>query len=153
MAQPGVFRWKMSASLEGQDALLKMLLDRAGPEAKREALEKVAKFLIIEARRLVPRDTGELEAEISVFYDGDMPSSVGISASSPAIHKAIATEYGTWNYSVGTPGAPKTSWRAKSKPSAAMPWLRTSALVARPRILRFLRRYFITGKRGKTDES
>lgn len=147
MAQPGVFRWKMSASLHGQEALLRELLERADPEAQRIAREKMAKLIQAEAKRLVPRETGELESEVGVFYDGQMPSGVGVPASSPAIEKALATEFGTWNYGVGSPGAPKTAWASKSKATAAMPWLRTGVLVARPRILRWLRRFFVTGRR------
>jgi hypothetical protein len=148
MAQPGVFRWKMSASLAGQEALLKALLERADDRAQRIMLDKIARLIYIEARRLVPRETGELESEIQIFYVGDRPAGVGVSASSPAIAKAWATEYGTWNWSVGSPTGPKTAWEAKTKPEAAMPWLRTGLIVATPRALRYLRRALITGKRG-----
>jgi hypothetical protein len=152
VAQPGVFRWKISASLIRQEGILRDLAESAEPEHRRAALEKMAKLIRVEAARLVPRETGELENELTVIYEGDLPTEVGVPASSPAIAKARATEYGSWNYTVGDPAGPKTEWAARSKPTAAMPWLRTGALVARPRILRWIRRYFLTGKRGRNDE-
>jgi hypothetical protein len=152
MPQPGVFRWKMSASLEGQEQLLKSLLERADHDAQVECLTKIAKLIMLEVDLLVPRKSGQLETEVVVFYDGDLPTGVGVPATSPSIDAAFATEYGSWNFDVGGPGSPKTDWPTKSKPTAAMPWLRTSALVATPRALRYLRRFFITGKRGMTDD-
>lgn len=153
MAQPGVFRWKTSVSLEGQADLLAALLERVDDETKQKALEKMAHLVYLEAYRLAPREEGLLESEIQVFYDGDMPSGVGVPSESPAIERAWATEFGTWNWDVGTPNGPKTGWPAKSKPEAAMPWLRTGLLVARPRVLRMLRRLLLTGKRGVEDDT
>ena len=141
--------FKVSASLEGQERMIRELLDRAGPEAKAEVHEWMAKRILREARILVPRKMGELESEVQIIRDGSLPTRVGVPASSPAIHKAWATEFGTWNYDVGDPQSPKTSWLTKSKPTAAMPWLRTAALAQRIPILRHLRRYFITGKRAR----
>ena len=152
MAQPGPFRWKMSASLQGQEKLLRDILERADDESQRIALEKMSKLIKTEQKRLVPRKTGELESEIQVFHDGNKAIGVGIAPDSPAAAKARATEYGTWNYDVGIPGAPKVQWPSKSKETAAMPWIRTSSIVAKPRILRWLRRYFITGKRRRTND-
>lgn len=138
----------MSASLQGQEALLKDLLDRVNPEQRAEMLDHGTKLIKTEAVRLVPRETGELQGEITILNAGDPDNvKIGVPASSPANAKAWATEHGTWNYSVGSPSSPKTDWPAKSKPTAAMPWLRTAVLVAKPRILRFLRRRMLTGRR------
>ncbi|MCA1810483.1 MAG: HK97 gp10 family phage protein [Halobacteriales archaeon] len=145
----GPFRFKVSASLDGQEALLRRLYERANPEAQRDMLEWAADKVASEARRLVPRETGELQREITVFRDGDRPTGVGVPASSPAIHKARATEFGTWNYDVGAPAGPKTEWRAKSKPTAAMPWLRTALLVRRQSILRYMKKVLVSGRREK----
>jgi len=148
-----VFKWKISASLEGQERLLKNLLERADAEARATALAKIGNIVRIEQQRLVPRETGELQGEIRVEAQGDEVR-VGIfpDASPEVQARARATNEGSWNYTVGSPDSPKTEWRAKSKPTAAMPWLRTSVLTARPRILRYLRRFFITGRRGRDLE-
>lgn len=155
MARSEVYKWKVSASLDGQDKLLQALLARASHEQRIVAHEAIAKRIRTEARRLVPRKTGELQRAIQVFYEGDLAVGVGVPADSPAIAKAWATEYGSWNYSVGTPETPKTEWKTKSKPEAAMPWLRTAVLVRRMSILRALRRQFLTGKRprGPSNDS
>lgn len=147
MSSPDPFRIKVSATMAGQEALLKSLYDRASPEARRDLNEWMARRVLREAKQLVPKETGELESEIEVLYDGDTPVGVGVPASSPAIDKAWATEYGASNYSVGEPGTPKLDWKAKSKPTAAMPWLRTAALVHRFSFLKKIRRYFVTGRR------
>jgi hypothetical protein len=146
-ASPNPFRFKVSASLTGQEELLKNLLARASPEAKQALQEWWAKRVLREAKHLVPRDTGQLEQEIAVFYEGDLPVGVGVPSTSQAIHRAWATEYGSWNYNVGSAESPKLDWKTKSKPSASMPWLRVAALVQHMPFLRRVRRYFITGKR------
>lgn len=146
---PNPFRFKVSATMQGQEKLLKALYDRASPQATRELNEWMARRLLAEAKRLVPRETGELESEIQVFYEGSTPVAVGVSGASPAAEKARATEYGSWNYTAGEPGSPKLDWPVKSKPTAAMPWLRTAALVHRFSFLKKIRRYFVTGRREK----
>lgn len=144
---PDPFRFKVSASLVGQEKLLRELLERASPENQRDLLNWYGRRVQREAKNLVPRETGELEEAIDVQFDGDTAVSVGVPASSPAIEKAHATEYGTWNYSVGEPASPKRTWAAKSKMTATMPWLRTAAAVHYIPFLRKIRRFFITGRR------
>lgn len=147
----GKARFQIAASVVGQEKLLEELLRRAKPEHRRELLQWYADRVVREARRLVPRDTGELESEVAIHYDGDMPSSIGVLASSPAAEKARATEYGSWNYDVGSPTGPKLDWPAKSKPTAAMPWLRTAAAIHHYPFLRHIRKFFISGRRDKHD--
>lgn len=144
------FRFQVSMSLEGQAELLKRLMERASPEAQKDILEWAAEKVESEARRLVPEETGELREEITTFRgDNGVPEGVGVPASSPAIHKARATEYGSWNYSVGTPGSPKLDWPAKTKGTAAMPWLRLALLVRRTSILRYTKKVLLSGRREK----
>lgn len=146
MASPK-FSYKVSASLVGQEELLQALLKRSSPEAKQDLHEWYCRRVLRTAKQLAPRETGEMEKAITVFYKGHLPVGVGVPATSPVIDRARATEYGSWNYSVGVPGAPKQDWPAKSKPTAAMPWLRTSALIHHYPFMRRIRRYFLTGKR------
>jgi hypothetical protein len=95
--------------------------------------------LLGHARENVPRETGELEDEIVVLdkyqNGGVVEKGVGVPDSSPAIHKAWATEFGTWNYGVGTPEVPKLDWPAKSKSTAMMPWLSTAVRQTREEFL------------------
>lgn len=151
MGRNDVFRWKLSARIEGMEPMMREVFPTLPPHKQREMLERAADFVRQDARALVPRETGELEREVQVFDDGGITDSifVGVPETSPAIHKARATEYGTWNYDVGAVAAPKTSWPARSKVSAAMPWLRTGLLRARPRILRMFHREFFSGKRAR----
>lgn len=131
----------LTAKLRGsKDAVLDRVMSLMAPAVVRAEVLDGGEILADEMRRRVPRETGELEGEIVAHPlrapPGQFFVNVGVPESSPAIEKARATEFGTWNYGVGTPQNPKTRWAAKSKPGAVMPWARTSVLARKTDIIR-----------------
>ena len=134
-------RGRLVGSREFMEAMWEKARDR---RALREIVERGAEDLAGEMKALVPRETGELESEITAecveSTDQRAVFRVGVRADSPAIDAAWATETGSHNFRVGTPSSPKTSWEAKSKAGATMPWARTALLRHRRRIGRQMQR-------------
>lgn len=130
--------------LHGQGRFVRFLENVLSAAVLRTEVWEGGTALEEEMRRRVPRETGELEDAIQKVRGKQtrtlVTMGVGVPASHPAIHKAWATEFGTWNYTVGRPEAPKTNWPAKSKAGATMPWARTSVLVLKTSLIRNWRR-------------
>ena len=130
----------MTWTLEGGDALVANLEAMVATHRLRPLAEEAARILLEEARRLAPRETGLLEDSIVVVEvsigETNLTLGVGIPDGDPAWARGMATEYGTRAIIVGTPENPVVSWRAKSKGSASMPWLRAAMLNVRPQVER-----------------
>lgn len=125
-------------TLTGGPELLAKLRARVAEEHLRPFIEEAARLLEQEAKRLAPRDTGELEAAITIVVVEAGPRGVvlgvGVPEGDPAFERGMATEYGTRAILVGSPAAPNVSWAAKSKGSASMPWLRAAMLNVAPQV-------------------
>lgn len=134
-------RIRFSIGLTGGDMLVRRMRNYLHGSDLDTPLKEAAHVIKDNALEFVPRDTGLLESEIGVWkVRGRRAYMIGVKATSEAYPQAVATEYGTWNYTVGTPKSPKKSWPAKSKANATMPWLRSGFLKARPKIRKILKR-------------
>lgn len=127
-------------TLTGGPELVAKLREMVATEHLRPVVEEAARLLLAEAKRLAPRDTGELESAIVVVEvtlgDKVISLGVGVPEGDPAWERGMATEYGTRAIIVGTPESPRVSWTAKSKGSASMPWLRAAMMNVAPQVER-----------------
>lgn len=127
-------------TLTGGDELVANLKAHVAEARLRPVVEEAARILLAEAKRLAPRDTGELESAIVILEVSDGPNTiavqVGVPESDPAWDRGMATEYGTASILVGTPEGPRMTWTAKSKGTASMPWLRAAMVNVAPQVTR-----------------
>lgn len=141
----------VSFNLFGASSLIEKLQSLVTEDRRSDAAQAGAAEVFHEAYQLAPEKTGEMVDALEIIKLPNGHVGVGIPRSSPAYDAAIATEYGAWNFTVGTPSMPKSEWLTKSKAGASMPWLRVAAVRGRPNAMKAMRAAIFSGNTRRPE--